>query len=336
MIMKIVNNRLIKLISITFIFYIGFMALYTHSHNGFVSYLEVGKFILPLLSLLFLGLIGDQRKLSLLKVGILFFSIHFFISLFFYSFTNPSDGRLHSILLGRGANEFAFAIAFMMMLIHNKYLLPRVMYQCMRVRWLRYLAYIILAVLLFKTQSRSGIILIGTYYLATNMSNILRLGYKKVTIGTLLVWMLGLIIFSILAYIVTNNINLESFLSGRYDIWEKNIVYFRSFSVDELILGSDFTNKIIDLEDLRFLSDSHSLYLDFFKYFGLFGVLTLLGALILNLKNNQISKSIFFAFLMTSLVVTTFRYPYVFYVNLLMFAMISIRWDLIKKNYTNA
>ena len=206
----------------------------------------------------------------------------------------------------------------------------------MRVRWLRYLAYIILAVLLFKTQSRSGTILIGTYYLATNMSNILRLGYKKVTIGTLLVWMLGLIIFSILAYIVTNNINLESFLSGRYDIWEKNIVYFRSFSVDELILGSDFTNKIIDLEDLRFLSDSHSLYLDFFKYFGLFGVLTLLGALILNLKNNQISKSIFFAFLMTSLVVTTFRYPYVFYVNLLMFAMISIRWDLIKKNYTNA
>ena len=206
----------------------------------------------------------------------------------------------------------------------------------MRVRWLRYLAYIILAVLLFKTQSRSGIILIGTYYLATNMSNILRLGYKKVTIDTLLVWMMGLIIFSILAYIATNNINLESFLSGRYDIWEKNIVYFRSFSVDELILGSDFTNKIIDLEDLRFLSDSHSLYLDFFKYFGLFGVLTLLGALILNLKNNQISKSIFFAFLMTSLVVTTFRYPYVFYVNLLMFAMISIRWDLIKKNYTNA
>ena len=315
------------------------MALYTYSQNGFVSYLEVGKFILPLLSLLFLGLIGDQRKLSLLKVGILFFLFHFFISLFFFSFTNPSDGRLHSSLLGRGANEFAFAIAFMMMLIHNKYLLPRVMYQCMSVRWLRYLAYIILAVLLFKSQSRSGTILIGTYgtyYLATNMSNILRLGYKKVTIGTLLVGMLGLIILSILAYIAANNINLESFLSGRYDIWGKNIVYFRSFSVDELILGSDFTNKIIDLEDLRSISDSHSLYLDFFKYFGLFGVLTLLGALILNLKNNQISKSIFFAFLITNLVVTTFRYPYVFYVNVLMFTMISIRWDLIKKNYTNA
>ena len=342
MIMKILNNRTITLISTTFILYIGFMALYTHSHNGYVSYIEVAKFILPILCILFLGFIGDRRKLSILKVGILLFLIHFFISLFFYSSVNPSDGRLHSIFLGRGANELALAIAFMMILIHNKDLLPRVMCQLMRVRWLKYLTYIILAALLIMTQSRSGIILISTYCLVTNISNILRLGYKKFTIDTLLLWLLGLFIFLILVYLslaiyaLHNNINLERFFSGRFDVWEKNIVYFSNFNVQELILGSDFTTKNIYLNDERFFSDSHSLYLDLFKYFGLFGIFILFASLKLNLKKNQLSKSIFFAFLITNLFVTTFRYPYIFYVNLLMFTMISIRWDLIKKNYTYA
>ena len=334
--MKFSINSSITLLSIPFILYLGFMTFYTYIHNGFVSYIEVAKFIIPLLSLFILGFIGDQTKLSLLKVGILFFLIHFFVSLFFYSSIELSDGRLNSILLGRGPNEFAFAIAFMIILLHNKDLLPRVMRQFISIRWLECLAYIVLLVLLFKTQSRSGFILIGVYFLFMHKSSILRLGYKKLYKETFMAWMLALIILSILGLILietffyTDKFNFRSFLSGRYDVWEKNILYFRSFNFVEVIFGSDFTTKNILLNDLRNFSDSHSLYLDFFKYFGLYGLFTLLAAIKLNCKKNQLSKAIFYAFLITNLVCATFRIPYVFYVNLLMFTMISIRWDLIK------
>ena len=337
MIMKIVKNKSISLLSSLFILYVVLVGFYTYNYHGYVSYLEVSKFIVPLLSLFILGFINDEKKYSLLKVGIFFFVVHFFISLFFYSSFQLSDGRLSSMLLGRGANEFALAIAFMMILIHNKDLLPRVMSRYLRVRWIRYLAYFMLAVLLFNTQSRSGLIMIGTYYFVMNMRRIPGMGYKKFGINALIFWFLICIILTILVYLsieyyfFSEHLNFRFFLSGRYDVWENNILYFRDFSVAEVILGSDFTTKNILLNDLRYFSDSHSLYLDLFKYFGLFGVSTFFLTLILNFKKNQLSKAILYAFLITNLVVVSFRYPYIFYVNILVFTMISIRWDLIKK-----
>ena len=317
------NTKFIIYQIFIFIFIINFARLFFNSND--IVWVEIFK-ILPIYFFLFIYFLKNSIKQLILRIGFFLFFIHFIVaiiaSIFSLNFFTY-DNRFILYFLGRGANETGFALAFLFAIIYIKNIRLFLFGNRDIPKFYIYIACAILIFLTILTDSRSSLIFI-LLVLFLNIKKI----HKNVYFLTVLLVLLLASLFNELNFVersineLTNNVT-----QGRIILYKNNLDYYNNIGLIKFFFGNDLDVKYIDHGLNYFINDPHSLYFDLINYFG-FIFLFFYSFVIIKIiiYRNSIDFSLLYAFLFTSLFVSIFRYPYLFYLGYLIFLITFTRY----------
>ena len=321
------------------LFTVQLIILYGQTVPGEFDILEALKLPTPVIVMIFLALLGNNAKITAVKIGFAILIIHILFGILLgilsgFSSFFLNDGRFVILALGRGAAETAWAFCALIVLI--EFFQKQ---QILNIRFsMKAVIYLVSFTLILLTQTRSALMfLFLDYYFTSTLS--FRMKKKNIWIGFLFFVVILILAFSAdLVAVLNRSLSFSSVLTGREFIWFAKLSQLASEDFHVVLFGSDLSPKIIEIPEIGYLTaDPHNLYLDFIQYYGLFFLLAL-GVWYAHMVkySSQEAMPILKAFIVMSLFVSTFRYSMGFYINviLLILPMIVSEAEIIKKRIT--
>jgi hypothetical protein len=233
------------------------------------------------------------------------------------------DGRFMIQSLGRGAGETAWALCVLIIILNY----------CVDIGHLRISGLLSLGVELLSlviivySQSRGPIGFIAIYYFIYRTKLIFSILRNPFYLVPALVVLLSIMYVPSIQAMLSRSSTSDSFLTGREYIWAVHIDQLRRLSLGELFFGTDLEPKIVDIPEIGYVTaDPHNIYIDIINYYGIFGI----AAMAYVYKRNVYwkaarSKAIVFAFMGMGMLVSPFRYPEIFYANVLVLLIPTLR-----------
>lgn len=304
--------RLFLAVSLSVCFLLHSLWLVFNTDTADFDFLEFGKFVgIPITVML---LAQFSRSIFLIIVRLTIITI---FALLVVGIVGASIGlwsifdetRLFIPLLGRGAGETAWALCALYVFLDYRQVTPST------ISYFREVIYRLLTlIIIIMTESRVAILFMGIYII---------LRYQNVMFRTAVI---GLPILLALSYsffsnndslaIVSRTLSPEKILTGREYIWSAHVADFLRQPLTHILIGHDFSPKIVDVPEVGYLTaDVHNLFFDFVRVYGLAGLIYFAAYLTIakwSIQKEQqgIVWSGLVALLVMSLFVSVFRYPY--------------------------
>jgi len=318
------------------LFTVQLCILYFQTLPNEFDIIEALKLPSPVIFMIFLAPLGNNTKITFVKIGFAILIIHIFFGFLLgilsgFSSFFLDDGRFVILALGRGAGETAWAFCALIVLIE--------FFQKQEIFNIRFgtktIIYLVSFAIIILTQARSALMFLLLYYYFRSALSF-RIKKKNIWIGFLLFVVILIIAFSAdLMVLLNRSLSLSSVLTGREYIWFAKLSQLASEDFYVVLFGSDLSPKIIEVPEIGYLTaDPHNLYLDFIQYYGLFFLLVFgLWYAHMAKYSSQEAMPILKAFIVMSLFVSSFRYSSVFYINIVLLILPMIVWetDIIKK-----
>lgn len=306
-----------------FTFHILFLLENTNSEDR--DLLEVLKIFAPVFTLGIFSLLNTKFQIHLVYFFFIILLLHILISIFLslsgiYGEFISDDYRVLFKGLGRGAGETAWALCVCIVAIEYFRSGENTNYN----KTIFKLLYMVIFLLILLTQSRAAILfLVSFYFFKSNISS-------KISLSGLVTFCIFIIAIIFILVLVPsfNQIFIRSsdasmILTGREFIWASMYLDIINSNIQDILIGEDIAPNIHFVEEIGYVTaDPHNLFLDIFQYYGLFGVLyiTIWYSYLCKYKT-KLSYAIIFAFVIMSMFVSTIRYPFLPYVNIILLAI---------------
>lgn len=321
----------------SFLFLIQFVWLFSNTPDAEVDWLEIAKILGPISLISGIYFFSDRIKLRIVIVLFHCLILHF-ISAFVITLNSgfgaffTSDLRLNFSVIGRGATETAWAAS--VLLVSGRYL-----HSIRRLRFdffgSKVFGFICVSICVLS-QSRSSILYLAVYYLTFGVDKIRKFRIKSASIISgffVILVVISLMQIDFVSDIVSNTLDrtksADKILTGRNYIWEVKLESIFNNSPLEIIFGKDLLPKIDIIEELAYeTADAHNVMIDLIQYYGIFGFLGI-GSVYWFLGNSRgkHQRAVKYAFTVMSMFASSFRFPYIFYVNIIIITIIFINTD---------
>tara|TARA_B100002019_G_scaffold126528_1_gene108986 strand:- start:12689 stop:13753 length:1065 start_codon:yes stop_codon:yes gene_type:complete len=308
-----------------FVFTSHFIFLLVNTNSEDRDLLEVLKIFAPVFTLSVFSLLNTKFQVHLVNFFFFILLIHILVSIFLslsgiYGEFISDDYRVLFKGLGRGAGETAWALCVFIVTIEYLRSGKSINYN----KTIFKLLYMVIFLLILLTQSRAAILfLFSFYFFKSNISAKISLsGLVSFTIFIITIILLVVLIPSFNQIFIRSS-DASMILTGREFIWVSMYLDIINSSIQDILIGEDIAPNIHFVEEIGYVTaDPHNLFLDIFQYYGLFGVLyiTIWYSYLCKYKT-KLSYAIIFAFVIMSMFVSTVRYPFLPYVNIILLAI---------------
>ena len=319
-----------------FLFTFHIMFLLANTSNAERDFLEIAKIFFPVFSLGVFSLLNTKFQLNLIYAFFVILLLHIVISAFLsltgiYGYFISDDYRILFKGLGRGAGETAWALC--VFLITFEYFISAGKNN--QNKTIYNLLVMFIVILIFLTQSRAALLFIFSFYFFKSNVNL------KISLSSFFIFLFS--IFSIIVIILlvpsfsqlfVRSSDTSLVLTGREFIWASMYLDALNSSIQDLFIGEDLAPNIHFVPEIGYVTaDPHNLFLDIFQYYGLLGVvyISIWYALLCKHKT-KLSYAIIMAFIIMSMFVSTIRYPFLPYINIILLAIPIMTSNIISSN----